>query len=127
MAKKPQSFRLIDKKHENGRVEKTIVLFKNVRIEEETDLINFYLDRGYQPKYEVKKDSLKVDDMRKLLADDKETLAKFEEAYAKKITKDMTKEEKKEAGFFGACKVFNEWKKAKKELEKKKKEENKED
>ena len=115
MAKKPQSFRLIDKTHKNGKVEKTIVLYTNVRIEAETDLINFYLDRGYQPKYEEKKDSIKVADMRKELAVDKEALDKFNEAYAKKITKNMTKEEKKEAGFFGACKVYTEWKKANKE------------
>lgn len=114
MAYKPQSFKVVNKKNRKGEEERIIILYKNVIIEEETALINYYLDKGYQPMYEVKKAGLTVEDMRKELAGDKEASEKFEKAYATKITKDMTKEEKKLAGFFGACKVYNEWKKANK-------------
>lgn len=105
MAKKPQSFRLIDKTHKNGRVEKTIVLYTNIRIEAETDLINFYLDRGYQPKYEEKKAGVSVATMRKELAVDEKKLAEFNEKYNDKDNKNS---------FFDACKVYTEWKKANK-------------
>ena len=40
MAKKPQSFKLDEKR-------KVIILYSNVRIEAENDLINFYLDKSY--------------------------------------------------------------------------------
>lgn len=108
MARKPQSFKLNEKK-------KIIILYTNVRIEAENDLINFYLDRGYAPMYEEKKDTVKVEDMRKAMKDDKEALDKFNAIYEKKVGKDASKEEKKNSGFFGACKFYNEWKKAPKQ------------
>lgn len=104
MARKPKSFKLNEKN-------KSIILYTNVRLPEETDLINFYLDRGYTPMYEEKKPATKVEDMRKEMKDDKEALEKFNAIYAKKVGKDASKEEKKSAGFFGACKFYNEWKK----------------
>lgn len=105
MAHKPKSFKLNEKK-------KVIILYSNVRLPEETDLINFYLSSGYKPMYEEKKATVKVEDMRKELESDKETLKKFEEAYSEKN------------GFFKACKVYQAWLKEKKE---KNKEENKEE
>lgn len=108
MAKKPQSFRLDEKR-------KVIVLYSNVRIEAENDLINFYLDRGYKPMYEEKKPTTKIEDMRKELKDDEEALAKFNEIYGTKVKKDASKEEKKSVGFFGACKYYTDWKKKQKE------------
>lgn len=107
MAKKPQSFKLDEKR-------KVIILYSNVRIEAENDLINFYLDRGYKPMYEVKKAPTKIEDMRKELEADKEALAKFEEIYKTKVSKDASKEEKKRVGFFGACKYYTDWKKKQK-------------
>lgn len=104
MARKPKSFKLNEKN-------KSIILYTNVRLPEENDLINFYLDRGYAPMYEEKKPATKVEDMRKAMKDDQEALKKFDAIYAKKVKKDATKEEKKSAGFFGACKFYNEWKK----------------
>ena len=92
MARKPQSFKLNEKK-------KIIILYTNVRIEAENDLINFYLDRGYAPMYEEKKPSVKVEDMRKALEADKETLKKFDDAY------------KEKNGFFEACKIYTAWNK----------------
>ena len=108
MARKPQSFKLNEKN-------KSIILYTNVRIPAENDLINFYLDRGYAPMYEEKKDTVKVEDMRKAMKDDKKALDEFNAIYAKKVGKNATKEEKKSAGFFGACKYYNEWKKNNKE------------
>lgn len=92
MARKPQSFKLNEAK-------KIIILYTNIRIDAENDLINFYLDRGYAPMYEEKKPSVKVADMRKAMKGDKEALDKFEEAY------------KQKNGFFEACKIYAEWKK----------------
>lgn len=93
MARKPQSFKLDNNK-------KVIILYTNVRIEAENDLINFYLDRGYTPMYAEKKPSITVADMRKEMKGDEESLKAFNDAYEKKN------------GFFEACKVYSEWKKA---------------
>ena len=46
---------------------------------------------------------------------DQKALEEFNAIYAKKVGKDASKEEKKSAGFFGACKFYNEWKKKNKE------------
>ena len=108
MAIKPQSFKLNEKN-------KSIILYTNVRIPAENDLINFYLDRGYAPMYEEKKATTSVEDMRKAMKDDQKALDEFNAIYAKKVGKDASKEEKKSAGFFGACKFYNEWKKKNKE------------
>ena len=97
MAHKPKSFKLNEKK-------KVIILYSNVRLPEETDLINFYLSSGYKPMYEEKKSTVKVEDMRRELESDKEALAEFEEAYS---------DEKN--GFFNACKIYQAWLKEKKE------------
>ena len=106
MAYKPQSFKVVDreiKKGKNkGQVEKTIILYTNVRIEAETDLINYYLDRGYVPMYEEKKSGMTVAKMREELKADAETLKAFNEAYE-------NKEDKK--CFFNACKIYTNWKK----------------
>ena len=101
MARKPQSFKLNEAK-------KIIILYTNIRIDAENDLINFYLDRGYAPMYEEKKPSVKVADMRKDLKADKEALDKFNAIYGGTYEGDDA-----DAGFFGACKYYNEWKKNK--------------
>ena len=95
MAHKPTSFKLNEKK-------KTIVIYTNVEANAEKTLIDFYLGQGYAPMFEEKKPSKKVDDMKKELKADPETLAKFEAAYEQKN------------GFFDACKIYAEWKKANK-------------
>lgn len=116
MARKPQSFKLDEKN-------KVIILYTNVRIEAENELINFYLDRGYTPKYDEKKEATKVDTMRAELeefdkANNTEHLVKFDEIYKTKLGKTATKEEKKKVGFFGACKYYTDWKKEQKKNEK---------
>ena len=109
MARKPKSFKLDEKK-------KVIILYTNVRIEAENDLINFYLDRGYAPMYEEKKDTVKIKEMRdELKKKDEKALAEFNRIYAIKVDANASKEEKKNSGFFGACKLYNEWKKANKQ------------
>ena len=54
MAHKPKSFKLNEEK-------KVIILYSNVRVPEETELITFYLSRGYSPMYEEKKATVKVE------------------------------------------------------------------
>lgn len=102
MAHSPKSFKLDTKK-------KQIILYTNIRIEAEVDLINYYLSQGYEPKYDVKKPPLKVEDMRKAMKDDAEALAEFNRIYAIKVDKDASQEEKKNSGFFGACKFYTKW------------------
>jgi hypothetical protein len=52
--------------------------------------------------FEEKKPSKSVEDMKKELKADKDALAKFEAAYEQKN------------GFFDACKIYADWKKANK-------------
>lgn len=93
--KKPQSFKLVEET-------KTIIIYTNVEQGAEQNLITFYLGQGYKPMMEVKKKGKTVAQMRNDLAEDKETLAKFNAAYDKK------------GGFHTACKIYAEWKKAQK-------------
>ena len=98
MAHKAESFRLEKKTSKN-----VIVLYTNVEPNSaEQMLIDRYLNMGYEPKFEEKKASKSVEEMRAEMATDEEALAKFNEAYSKK------------SGFFDACKVYADWKKAKK-------------
>lgn len=93
MAHKAKSFRLDEKK-------KAIILYINVEAPEEKVLVDFYLNKGYAPKLEVKKPSKSVEDMRAELKADEETLKKFNAAY-----------KSKQGGFFEACKIYAAWKK----------------
>lgn len=107
MAHKAQSFRVEKKTVKKGKEKveiDVIVLYSNVKASPaEQILIDRYLDKGYEPMFEEKKAGKTVAEMREELADDAETLAKFEEEYAKKN------------GFFKACKVYSAWVKANKE------------
>ena len=116
MAHKAISFKVDDNK-------KVIILYSNVEAPAgEKVLIEFYLNKGYIPKFEEKKDGVSVKGMRSKLAKDKEALNKFNEIYDTKATDETTDEEKKEIGFFGACKFFNEWSKEQKNKKKQKQE-----
>ena len=101
MAKKAESFRVIDRvdKKTNKRI-KELVLYSNViPTEAEKTLIEYYLNNGFKPKTEEKKKNITIEQMREdLKGTDK--LVEFENAY-----------KEKEKGFFKACKVYNAWKK----------------
>ena len=62
-------------------------------------LIEFYLKQGYEARFTEKKQGESVEDMRKALKDDKETLEAFEKAY------------KEKNGFHNAMKIYSKWKK----------------
>lgn len=96
MAHKARSFRLDEKK-------KTIIIYTNVEEPAEKMLIDYYLKAGYAPKMEVKKPSKSVNDMRKELEADPDTLKAFNAAY-----------KAKGKGFFEACKIYAAWKKGQK-------------
>lgn len=103
MAKKAESFKVIAKT-------KTIILYTNVEQNDaEKTLIEFYLNNGYTPKFEEKKEGKSVEDMRKEMKDDVETLKNFNDTYG-------NKEDKK--AFFNACKIYTKWVKDKKAKEK---------
>ena len=100
MAHKAQSFKLNEK-------DKVITIYTNVeQPESEKTLLEFYLGKGYIPKLEEKKPTKTVKDMRKELAADEEALAAFNKAYESK--------DKKNGGFFEACKIYTAWKKGNK-------------
>ena len=95
MAHKAQSFKLDQKK-------KVIVIYTNVEVPAEQPLVNYYLNAGFTPMFEEKKPPKTVADMRKDLAVDANALKAFNDAYAEKD------------GFFKACKIYSDWKKANK-------------
>lgn len=98
MACKPQTFKLDNKK-------KTITIYTNVeQVESEKTLIEYYLKMGYAPLMGEKK-SKSVAEMRAEMKDDEQALKLFNDTY---------KSKEKNKGFFGACKVYNNWKKANK-------------
>ena len=102
MARKPESFRIIED-------EKVIVLYENVEPSKmEERLIDYYLSKGYLPKIETKKKGITVDEMRAELEANPDTLADFEAAY------------KDKEGFYKATKIYTEWKKTQKEKDDKK-------
>lgn len=96
MAHKAKSFKLNEKK-------KVIVLYTNVEVPAEKPLIDYYLNAGFSPMFEEKKPTKSVAQMKKELSADANALKAFEDAY-----KD------KDGGFFKACKIYSEWKKANK-------------
>ncbi len=99
MAHKPKSFKLDEKK-------KAIIIYTNSEyLEEEAYIREYYLKNGYMPLSEVKKETIKVADMRKELAKDPETLAKFNEAYKDKEIVDG------KIGYHRAMKIYSDWKK----------------
>lgn len=108
MAHKPTSFKLDEKK-------KVIVIYTNIEAPAEKLLIDFYLTKGYAPMFDEKK-SFTVKDMRKAMKDDKKALEEFNAIYAKKVDNNASEEEKRNSGFFGACKYYNDWKKAVKQV-----------
>ena len=95
MAHKAESFKVDEKK-------KAIIIYTNVAATpaEETAKA-FYMQNGYAPMFEEKKKGATVAQMR---ADMKGTefAERFEAAY------------KEKGGFHTACKIYAEWKKAKK-------------
>ena len=102
MARNADSFRLV-------KAKKIIVLYTNeTPSHAEETLIKFYLSDGYTPKMEEKKPGIKIQEMRKKLAEAPEVLAKFNEAYGKKGDK---------KAFFNACKIYSDWEKAQKKAE----------
>ncbi len=95
MARKVGSFKVDTKK-------KIITIYTNVEASAaEKELKEWYLSQGYEPKTDIKKQGVTVEQMRKELAKDEKTLAAFNAAYAEKN------------GFFNACKIYTGWKKNK--------------
>ena len=92
MAHKAKSFKLDQKK-------KVIIIYTNVDEPAEKSLIDYYLNAGYTPMFDVKKQTKTVADMRSELSVDEEALKAFEKAY------------KQKNGFFTACKIYSDWKK----------------
>ena len=102
MARKPDSFKLIEE-------ENVIVLYENIEpTKMEERLIDFYLSKGFLPKIETKKKGITVKEMRAELKADEDVLAKFNAAY------------EEEEGFYKATKIYTEWKKTKKSKDEKK-------
>ena len=93
MAKKAETFRIIEKKKE-------IILYTNVELNPaEEKLKEYYLSHGYEPKFEEKKKGITVGEMREELKKDVDTYNAFEQAY------------KEKGGFHKACKIYTAWKK----------------
>ena len=93
MQMKPQSFSI-------NNAKKTITLYTNVeQPATEKTLIEYYLNNGYMPMTDEKKKGKTVEQMRKELETDKETLAKFDDLY------------KTKGGFHSACALYTKWKK----------------
>lgn len=104
MAKKAESFRLDTKK-------KVIVIYTNVDCSPaEQSVKEFYLAQGFAPKFEEKKKTLTVKDMRAELKADPNALKAFDTAYKKEAPsgKDV---KFSETGFAEACRIYNDWKK----------------
>ena len=95
MAHKAESFKIDNAK-------KTIIIYTNVETNpaEETAKA-FYMQNGYTPMFAEKKKGAKVADMREQMAGT-EYLERFNAAYDKK------------GGFHEACKIYADFKKAKK-------------
>lgn len=92
MAKAPQSFKI-------NADNKTIIIYTNVEPNTaEQKLQDFYLKSGYTPLMEEKKKGIRVADMRKAL-EGTDKLDEFNELYAN-------------GDFFGACKIYTEFKKS---------------
>lgn len=96
MAHKAKSFKLDQKK-------KVIVIYTNIEEPAEKPLVDYYLNAGFTPMFEEKKPTKTVSDMRKELKADANALKAFEDAY-----------KEKDGGFFKACKIYADWKKANK-------------
>lgn len=103
MAHKAKSFR-IDEKN------KAIIIYTNVEEKAEKSLIDYYLGKDYMPKFEEKKPSKTIEEMRKELKGDEETLKAFNAAY----------DSKAKDSFFKACRIYTAWKKEHKPAKKKK-------
>ncbi|MBO5105421.1 MAG: hypothetical protein J6C29_00835 [Clostridia bacterium] len=117
MAHKAESFKIEIKKTKKGEVN-VIVLYTNVEANPaEKMMIERFLNMGYEPMFEEKKVSKSVAEMREELSEDKEALAEFDAIYAKKASKNATKKEKSEVGFFGACKYYSKWAKEQKKAQ----------
>lgn len=99
MAHKATAFSVNQKK-------KIITIYTNIEMNPaEKGVYEFYLANGYTPVFCEKKDGITVKVMRDTLKNDKKALDEFNDIY---------KSKDKDKGFFGACKYFNEWKKANK-------------
>jgi len=102
---KAQSFKIgtatkTNRKTKQKETINIITIYTNVeQIEAEKTLIEFYLKQGYEARFTEKKQGESVEDMRKALKDDKETLEAFEKAY------------KEKNGFHNAMKIYSKWKK----------------
>lgn len=107
MAHKAQSYYIgTTKKGKNF-----IALYDNVEpTAAEQKMIDRFISQGYEVRFEEKKASQKVEDMKAALAADAEALAKFEAIY-KGDEKVFKKDGKEQTAFFAACAFFNDWKK----------------
>lgn len=107
MAHKPQSYYIgTTKKGTNF-----IALYENVEPSAgEQKMIDRFISQGYEVRFEEKKASPKVEDMRAALAGDAVALAKFEAIY-KGDEEVFKKDGSKQTAFFAACAFFNDWKK----------------
>ena len=120
MSHKPQSYKVDD---EN----KVIVLFDNIlpsRLEE--IMIERYLDKGYEHRFETKK-KVTVEEMRADFGDDEKALEEFDRLYHLKPNEitEVGKNGKKKTGFHLAAKYHMDYVKAKKAAEKEKEEKKK--
>ena len=118
MAKKFESFKLDDKK-------KAIIIYTNVDTkvaDEEKEMREFYLNKGYLPMKEEKKAPVTIADMRRDFGEDKEALAEFDRLYKLKPDEieEVGKNGKKKTGFHLAAKYHADYKKAHKTEKKKK-------
>ena len=103
MASKAKSFKIDDKT-------KTIIVYTNVEQNPaEEKAMKMYVSMGYTLKFAEKKAKFGVKEMRAKLKNDPKALEEFNKIYKTKASKDATKEEKSEVGFFGACKYYNNW------------------
>ena len=104
MARKVESFKVDAKK-------KTITIYTNVKESAaEKELKEWYLSQGYAPMMGEKKPSPAVAQMKKELKAAPEVLAEFERVYNEKP---LNKKDR-DRGFFGACKIYTQWKKSNK-------------
>ena len=97
MAHKAKSFKLTKDKKTKKDI---IVIYTNVEEPGEKALVDYYLNAGFMPMFEEKKPTKTVAEMRKELEADKNALKAFDDAYSEK------------GGFFKACKIYSDWKKA---------------
>lgn len=99
---------MANRKKKNYKIDGNKIIAKIAELTpEELQAIKNYIALGYELTEPEKKKGITVAEMREALNKDAKALAEFERLYKTKA------DEKKgiKAGYFQACKYFNEWKK----------------